>query len=568
MNLWLHFLERTPKGMRLRTGLLFVLVLGVFGAMLPHQGLTDDDDFYAPAGIRYTAWLGDAVTTPGIALRKNAIDEAFRINREHPPLAKYVMGVAHAVTSKWLPVYADLDGARFGVVFLCALLCAFLYRLCAGPYGEGIALFAVLALCAMPRFVFHSQVATLDVPVATMVLITTAAFFWGERSAAWAWGSGVIFGLALLTKLNAPFAAIPATLYAVLCRWRGFGLGPENISLRIPPLPRSLVAMLALGPLVFVAGWPWLWFDGAKRFAEYVAFHTGHYPIYLFYEGEIYTKPFAPWHAPFTFAAGVIPLPILVLGLIGATSAVAALVRLIRCADATGEVPAVRARDKLVALILLQAIFAIGAVAFSPVPKYGGEKLFMPFFPLFAILAAEGMVRLQESLQLLLSRHLSSSTKRRLAFAAVAALAVLPGYWSSARFFGGFALSYYAEALGGLRGATARGYERTYYDIADKELARWLDNHMEPKERVHFEPNHKEYARTYRWLRKDGYISGRVVLESRKNKADLIVLTHERRWQSYPGLLEEFRGLEKVYEKKMDGVPLYTVYRRENRKNP
>lgn len=562
MKVWQSIVQESPSGLRLRTCIVFFVVLFSLGAMLPSQGLTDDDDFYAPAGIRYAGWLGDALTSPGQAFSKPAIDQAFRVNREHPPLAKYVIGIAHTVTSKWLSIYADLDGARFGVAFFCALLCGFLYRLCAGPFGEGTALFAVLALCSMPRFLFHSQVATLDVPVASMVLITTAAFFWGERSTLWAWGCGIIFGLALLTKLNAPFAAIPATLYAILCRWRGFGLGASKITVRIPPIPRSLVAMAALGPIVFFCAWPWLWFDGAKRFSEYVAFHMGHYPIYLFYEGEIFTKPFAPWHAPFTFAAGVIPLPILVLGLIGTGSAFVALLRLIRCADEVGDVPLLSAREKLIALVFLQALFAIGIVAFSPVPKYGGEKLFMPFFPLFAILAAEGLTRISAFMLLTGGRVLSMTNRRKLAIAICAALSLLPGFWGTTRYYGGFALSYYAEALGGLRGATARGYERTYYDIADKELARWLDAHMQPTDRVHFEPNHKEYARTYRWLRKDGYISSRVVLENNKRRATLLVLTHERRWKTYPTLLDEFRNFEILYEKKIDGVPLYTVYRR------
>lgn len=569
------------RGGRLAAILTFVAALLALGAMLPAQGLTDDDDFYAPAGIRYAGWLGKAVTSPGEAFSQAGVDRAFKINNEHPPFAKMVIGAAHFVTSRWLPIYADLDGARFGVALLCALLCAVLVRLCWRPLGPLPALFSVLALLSMPRFVFHSQVATLDVPVAAMVVLTTAAFFWGETSRRWAWGTGLVFGLAMLTKLNAPFAAIPATLYALLCRWRGFGLGEggAKASLRIPPIPRSLIAMALIGPVVFVAGWPWLWFDTAKRFGAYVAFHMGHYPIYLFYEGEIFTKPFAPWHMPFTLAAGVIPLPVLALGLVGAASAARALVRVGRLADETGEVPGASARDKLLALVLLQALFAIGVVAFSNVPKYGGEKLFMPFFPLFAVLAARGLVIVVESLGALLPRLAGArvfvqpldetsgeahpATRAMLAVVACAALlAVLPGYVGTVRFFGGFALSYYAEALGGLRGATARGYERTYYDIADKELARWLDANVQAGDRVHFEPNHKEYVRTYRWLQRDGYISRRVVLEGNRARANVLVLTHERRWSTYPALLAEHRRYEKIHEKRIDGVPLYTVYRR------
>jgi 4-amino-4-deoxy-L-arabinose transferase-like glycosyltransferase len=568
---------------------VFLFTLSLWWTLLPAQGLTDDDDFYAPAGIRYADWLGDAVTEPGRAFDKKRVDHAFNFNREHPPFAKYVIGITHAVTHDGLGIFGSLDGARAGVALLAALLCAFLVLLAWRPLGPGTAVLAVLLLLSMPRFFLHAQVATLDVPVAALVVITTATFFWAERSRRWAWITGGVFGLALLTKLNAPFVAIPATLYAILGRWRGFRIGMSNgqVSLRIPPIPRSLLAMLFLGPVVFVALWPHLWFETATRFGKYVAFHLGHYPIFLFYEGEIFSKPFAPWHMPFTMAAGVIPMPVLLLGLVGTGLAIASLVRMVRFADADGRLARVSSGDRLLALVLLQALFAIGIVAFSNVPKYGGAKLFMPFFPLFALLAAAALAKALHGLTLLVPalapglawfRSLDDETPHRglappprpagggapraaWALLAIAALAAVPGYIGSARFAGGFGLSYYSEALGGLRGATARGYERTYYDMADKELARWLDANAQG-EKIHFEPNHKEYVRTYKWLKKDGVISRNLKLASKRKDASVLVLTHERRWSTYPALLAEHRTHEKIYEKRIDGVPLYTVYRR------
>ena len=79
--------------------------------------------------------------------------------------------------------------------------------------------------------------------------------------------------------------------------------------------------------------------------------------------------------------------------------------------------------------------------------------------------------------------------------------------------------------------------------------------------RVHFEPNHKEYARTYRWLENDGVI-GHVELVKNRAQADLVVLTHERRWSSYPAPNAELERLTPLAEKRIDGVPLWTVYRR------
>src|SRR5688572_3610982 len=92
--------------------------------------------------------------------------------------------------------------------------------------------------------------------------------------------------------------------------------------------------MVVLGPVLFVALWPWLWFDTLARIGAYLGFHLKHYPILLFYQGEIWEKPFAPWHAPFVLGFGVMPAPVIFLGLVGAGLAVRALARVWRAQDA------------------------------------------------------------------------------------------------------------------------------------------------------------------------------------------------------------------------------------------
>jgi 4-amino-4-deoxy-L-arabinose transferase-like glycosyltransferase len=560
----LDSLREKPKARALAAIGTFVIVFALLLSLLPSAGLTDDDDFYAPAAKSYAGWLGDVVTSPTSAFTKATIDRAFNPNHEHPPVAKYAMGIAHAVTHRALGVLGDLDGARSGTSLLAALLCAVLVLLLWRPLGPLVAVAAPLMLLSLPRFLFHAQVATLDVPVAAMVVFTTAFFFWGETSARFAWASGLVFGLAMATKLNAPFAVFPATLYALLGRWRGFSVTGRGASsktaLHIPPLPRALVAMAIVGPIVFLAVWPWMWFDTFPRLGAYFGFHLGHYPILNFVGGEVYTKPHAPWHFAFTMAGAAMPLPVVVLGLIGTVRALASVRLLAESARTDGALPDVDEGDRLRALLVLQALFAIGIVAFLPVPKYGGEKLFMPFFALFAALAADGARITAESVRTFLPRVAHGP-----ALAVVVVLALIPGVNGSVDTRGGYGLSYFSETVGGIRTMVAKGYERTYYDIADKPLARTLDEMLTsefPNElRVRFEPNHKEYARTYRWMQRDGVISRRVNLVGDIKKADVVVLTHERRWSTYPALLDTLSVKPVLHEKRIDGVPLYTVYR-------
>lgn len=551
-------MKSVPEAWRPRVAALviFVLTFALHAALLPAQGLTDDDDFYAPAGIRYAQWVGDVFSDPGRAFSRDGITAAFRINSEHPPLAKLLFGASHALFHDALGLSSSLDGARMGTALCAALTAAVLVLLLWRPLGLIAALAAPMLLLSLPRFFFHSQVATLDVPVACAVLAVTAAFFHADETctARAARAAGVVFGLALLVKLNAPFALLPCLTLAVLSRWRGFRV--ENASLVIPPVPPSLLWMTLLGPTLFVALWPWLWFDTVERLGAYFAFHLKHYPIYMFYDGEIWERPFAPWHASFVHGVAAMPAPVVVLGILGAARGVRAVVRVGRAADSTGATPEVTSADKLRALVLLQATLSIALVANPTTPRYGGEKLFMPFFPLWCALAADGVQIVVDA-----ARAFAPRLQAPALATAVVALATAPGAWASVEHHGGFALSYYGELVGGLRGAVARGLERTYYDVADKELARHLDADARDLT-VHFEPNHKEYVRTYRWLQRDG-VTSRIQLVNDRKSADLVVLTHERRWSTYAALALELEAWgTPVYERALDGVPLYTVYRR------
>jgi hypothetical protein len=537
---------------------ILALIVGVVHLLcLPSQALTDDDDFYAPAGIRAADWLFELVTSPSSALSSTGIDAAFAINHEHPPVAKYAFGLAHHLTHGAFGWYGALDGARVGTVVFVVVLVWIMVRWLWVPLGPLAAVTSVVMLVTMPRFFVHSEVATLDVPVAVMVFVTAALFERARDRLAAGVVVGVVFGLAAATKLNAPFAILPCLALVVAERWRGVALKDADrtsptATLFLPTLPPSLWAMVIVGPLVFVLVWPWLWPDPIARLSAYLAFHLRHYPIYLFFEGEIWEQPFAPGRASVIMAVGSVPVVTVVAASVGALIASRAAVDVVRSA---GQAESASRRERVLTLCLLQAAMSLGVVAVSDVPRYGGEKLFLPLFPFLAVLAGVGVSALVDGLQRLFAR-------RRWAAVVVVAVCAGPGGLGVVSTFGGFGLSYYGEAVGGLRGAVARGYERTYYDMADKTLARFLDEHAAGLA-VHVAPNHKEYVRTWRWLRKDGVLRrGGFAVEANIDRADVVVLTHERRWITYPALRERLRGWPILAEHRVDGVPLWTVYRR------
>jgi hypothetical protein len=531
---------------------IVVLYLVAQLAGLGSIGLTDDDDFYIPAGISYADWLGRAVRLHGGTFTKPVIDAAFSINREHPPLAKYVFGVCHAIFGR---LFGPYDGARVGTVLFSTLAAAVMLWMAVLHFGRRRGLLigglAVAFLLLLPRFYFHSHAATLDVPVAAMYLAAAALALRGERSSRAALLAGPIFGLASATKLNAPFLLLPYLVFVLLVRrGRARRVVPLSAkSVHLPPLPLALISMLAIGPLVFLLVWPWLWFETVQRITDYVGFHLNHYGIYFLYFGKIYTKdPFAPWHAPVVMAAATIPLATSVLAAAGAVLAWP-IIR-VRLRFTAGPDDDFRRQGDFLLTVVLHAICSLAVVAFSGGAKYGGEKLFMPFFPFWCLLAGFGAVRLFELAEERLGSKWYPAGALGLALTSSLALQLR---------FGEYALSEYNGLAGGLRGATALGFERQYYDIAFRDLVEWLNENAPPGMRIHFLPNNWEYVRTYRWYEKDGRVRADLQVTQSEAGARWIVLTHERRFARYGGDLQRLRGKKVLFEKIVDGVPIWSV---------
>ncbi len=538
--------------------LLYFLVLC---AGLKSAALTDDDDFYVPAGISYGEWVLKALRFEPV-FNRAAIDQAFEPNHEHPPLAKIVFGLCHFLLRGWL---GPTDSARVGTMLFSTLAAWLVLGLALRHLGPDRGLrvggLAVLAMATLPRFYFHSHAATLDVPVAAMYLAAASTALAAERSTAAAILAGPVFGLALATKLNAPFLLLAYLPFVLITR----GLigsrriaRPKALGLPIPPIPLALLSMGLIGPLVFFALWPWLWAAPIERVTQYVAFHLHHYPIYFLYFGRVFVgDPIAPWHAPFMTTLFTVPSVTLVLAGIGFLAAWPAI--RLRRRFLEGPDDDQRRAGDLWLFVLLNAAVTIGVVAFAGTPIYGGEKLFMPLFPFLCLLAGLGADVLYTSIV-----EAWEGRAKQVALA-VATLASLSGVALMLRFWG-YPLSEFNGIANGLRGATAYGFERQYYDLAYRDLVAWLNTEAGPRVKVHFLPNNWEYVRTFRWYQRAGEVRPEVEVVGSEQEAELIVLTHERRFARYGDDLTRVRGYQVLKEKLVDGVPVWSVLRRTPRK--
>jgi 4-amino-4-deoxy-L-arabinose transferase-like glycosyltransferase len=533
----------------------FVLVIALYAGALwagrVDVPLTDDAGFYLAAAQTYKAWCAEAWRTlrggGGDAFRAEVIDRHFVENWVHPPVAKFVLASGIALFHDGLGWLDEIEAARIGIMALSTMLAGLLFLLCWPTHGPAVAIAAPLCLLVMPRFFFDSHLENLDVASAATYTLALFCYWRGRRSRGWAVAAGVAAGIAMATKINGAFVALPVAAHWLLHDrpWVRTGPGP-----RWPRPPRALVLMVTLGPAVAVAVWPWLWTQTLPRLADYLAFYLDHHPSLFYYRGTIYDVPFAGWHAPFVMAAITTPLPILVLGLAGTA------VALLRGRAADLMPPADEEVRSLERLVLLNAAFTIGLAALPNVPKYGGVKLFLPFFPFLAILAAIGLEALARAAAQ--AARLGERGRRAVWALGLAAL-VVPIGWTMARRHP-YHLSYYNALVGGLPGAERHGFEIQYYDLWYLDLARFLDRRYPQGVRVFFQPNNKEYLRHVEWYYRAGRLRRNVVIVPDESLADVVVLTHEMRWPEYPALRARLRGHRAVHELAVDGVALLTVY--------
>ncbi len=512
--------------------------------------LTDDANQYLRAAQIYKVWYARAWQTirhgGGDAFDQRVIDRYFEVNNVHPPVAKALMAAGIGLLHDRLGWLDEIDAARVAIMALSTLTAALVFLLCWPVYGPVVALAAPLFLLTMPRFFFDSHVESLDVASAATYFVAVFCAWHGRRRTSWAIVAGMAAGVAMATKINGAFVVLPLLLFWLRDVFRT-RLAATTRAARLQDPPAVVMSMVVLGPVVAILLWPWLWGDTVPRLIAYLRFYAHHHPTLFYYFGTIYYVPFAPWHAPIVMAAITTPVPTLLCAVAGAFVMAR---RLARASAADVE------RRDLDVLVLLNAVVTIGSVMLPNIPKYGGVKLFLPFFPFLAIVAAIG---LDAALATVLVR--TGRAPRARAVVTAISFAVLFGAMASRIVaIHPYELSYYNALVGGLPGAERHGFDIQYYDLWYLDVARWLNQTYPHGVRVFFEPNNAEYRRHAPWYYDTGRLNRNVVITADEAGAEVIVLTHEMRWPQYPAIRERFRHRTPLHEVAVEGVPLLSVY--------
>jgi 4-amino-4-deoxy-L-arabinose transferase-like glycosyltransferase len=520
--------------------LLGALTIALLTATAPHIGLTWDEPAYISASESYAAWFARLVTRPRYALSAQGIEEHWTANHEHPPLNKVWCGLVWRIARL---LFDDLTAHRLGNIILAGALVALLYHLVAKEVCRTAGLAAVGALLTMPRFFFHAHLAALDVPAA-FVVPSTALAFWRTRkrralsSDVW---MGIIWGLAMATKINAIFVPLTLLVWALVFQ-RQFHVF------------RRLVLLGLIGIPVFLGVWPWLYRESVPRLLEYILFVTvDHWKIGQFYLGRFHMPP--PWHFAFVMTLAVVPLGLTVSYVLG-----------------TARALATRRLRAFGGLLVICALVPLVALAIGKSMVYDNDRLFMPTFPFLAALAGIGIDWVARGLTGYAQR-LGNPALGRAATIAVVAVAFIPQIVAGASLYPHL-LSYYSASVGGLRGAVRIGLETTYWCETYAEALSYLNANARAGDVLWVEDWSHDVMFYYQlqgrlddgvriaWPgRGSSVFRGVKGVRATIDQADYVVIQY-RQTGFRPEIRAWLRRHEPVYQFSHRGIPLIEVYAR------
>ena len=357
------------------------------GQVYLHYFLTGKKDFYdLPKYTSYWQKPEDFLPAKSLSSQKGILrsyyeNEAFNFNwymnvdgAGHPPLSDIISSVFNKIFFGKLRIINDIDSYRVYGILLAAALVGLVYFWTSEVYGGTAGIVASLSLALYPLFFSESHFNTeKDVPETVYWSFFLYCIWKGFTKKSWKWVllSGLLFGLALGTKLNIVFSIF------VIIPWVLIYLGKrifekENIKL-------FYVGILAfiLGLIIFYSTWPFLWQDVISGTAKFLGFYKGigtgsSFDVRFIGPLGINTYPII-WIA---YTTPVVILALLMLGIFGV------LAKIRKTKYATGL------------LFLLWLVVPVARVSFPHAGIYGGIRQIMEYIPALAILAGIGSKQL------------------------------------------------------------------------------------------------------------------------------------------------------------------------------
>ncbi|HEY3422524.1 MAG TPA: glycosyltransferase family 39 protein, partial [Methanocellaceae archaeon] len=172
--------------------LIFAFALRMYGLM--DVGLTYDEPITVASGIYYIHNLE----------AQNFSPDVWAQNMEHPPVAKYIYGIANLLFNGGGFSYNTYAVAKSASALMGALTCVLTFMIGRELYDRRVGLAAAFILSLTPVFLAHTQIAAIDAPIVFFFTLTLFLFIAALRRNRLPYyaASAVSLGLLVSTKFN------------------------------------------------------------------------------------------------------------------------------------------------------------------------------------------------------------------------------------------------------------------------------------------------------------------------------------------------------------------------------
>jgi 4-amino-4-deoxy-L-arabinose transferase-like glycosyltransferase len=537
-------------------------------------GFPRDEGMYFRAATDYVGWWRSLLEHGQAAMQQGAIDGAFGDNHEHPVLMKTLFGISWWLLHEQWHLVKDASTAfRIPAMLSMSVALWTTYLFGARAWSRRAGVVAAVLLGLMPRVFFHAHLACFDVPIMSVWILCVYVHWRAQdtRSLGWALAVGIVFGLALETKHNAwflPFVLVPHAFFLQRREiLRALRAGRVSI-------PTSVVSMVVIGPIVFLALWPYLWNDTLARVQGYVEFHLNHEYYNIEYLGRNYFGPPSPKSYLPVMVLATVPTVTLLLFGIGAAPRAAAGAR--RLAVWAGERLGARKdgtlrgrwRELLRAppgdpletdLLLFLAFFGAVIVFFFPrTPIFGGTKHWLPAYPALALFAGRGFDRVT----LAMGRALPRLDRRRWLAAQGALFAsVVAAPLAITAHAHPFGLSSYVPLVGGTAGGASLGLNRQFWGYTTQDAAEEYLNPTAPRGASVF--IHDTTWDAWGRMQQEGRVRSDLRAAGAPHDAQIALVQHELHMNEVDySIWTAFGTVAPTYIVLHDGVPIVSIYRR------
>jgi 4-amino-4-deoxy-L-arabinose transferase-like glycosyltransferase len=413
--------------------LLAIAYLTLLLSTVHDLGYTRDEGFYFQAARSYERWFELLGTDFARAMERATIDGYWSANHEHPALMKSLFALSHRYLFSGFQLFREQGTAyRFPGMVMGTLGVIVTYLWGARESGRLAGAVGALSFALMPHVFFHAHLACFDVPVTTMLLVTSYAFARSlEGGLRWSIATGIIYGLLLDTKHNAWLLPGAFGLHFLLTRGPG---ALAELRAKHWPVPHAFPAMLLISPLVFYAAWPWIWHDTLPRLREYADFHLQHEYYNMEFLGQTYWQPPMPRLYAWVMTLATVPSVTLALFVLGLG-------------------------------VCFWKRLSLARLPSTPLPWwsnttpiFGGTKHWMTAYPFLCLFAGRGFAFAASRI----AQLWAEKSWARVLEPAVAVAVLLGPLWMTLHSTP-WGLSFYTALVGGAPGAASLGLNRTFW---------------------------------------------------------------------------------------------------------